>query len=139
MLSYGEERDANIARNKLLIAELGIEKLKPAVEPKEKRHKKQKRPKPSTGAAGTNKRKGYADSDTDADEKPHTKTARVANDENTVPLPEEGRRRSSRIAGKPADATARVEQSRGTPQPLSVKTIVEDMSGQAKRERRYNP
>lgn len=140
MVSYAEEREANIARNKQILAELNIEKLKPATEPKETRHKYQKIPKRTTGTAGANKRKADSDSDTDADEKSRIKTARFTNDENAVPPPgesTEGRRRSSRIAA--ADATARVQHSRGTPQPISVKTIVEDASGQVKRERRYNP
>ena len=141
MLSYAEERDANIARNCLLLASLGVEKLKPKTEPKETRHKNQKKPKPST-VTGI-KRKANEDSDTDADEKPYAKrSARVANDENAVPQPEqstESRRRSSRIAGKPAVAIRRVEQSRGTPQPISVKVVVEDTSGRVKRGRRHNP
>jgi E3 ubiquitin-protein ligase UHRF1 len=137
MLSYAEERDANIARNKEMLARLGVETLKPTTEPKEARHQKQKKPKP----AG-NKRKADADSDSDVDEKPYAKSARVvANDENAVPQPDDStgsRRRSSRIAGKPADALARVEQTRGTPQPMSVKALVRDASA-PKRARRYNP
>ena len=137
MLSYAEERAANIARNKELLASLGVEKLKPTAEPKETRHRIQRKPKPANGAAG-NKRKADVDSDS---EKPYAKTARLANDENAVPRPEEsteGRRRSSRIAGKPADALERVERTRGTPQPMSVKALVRDAS-EPKRVRRYNP
>ena len=137
MLSYAEERAANIARNRQLLASLNVEKLKPITEPKETRHRNQQKTKPS--AAG-NKRK--ADVDTDTDEGPVAKTLRVANDENAAPQSEEtteGRRRSSRIAGKPADAIARVERSRGTPQPMSVKALVQDTTGPAKRVRRHNP
>ena len=147
MLSYAEEREANILRNKQKLAELGVEKLKPTTEPKETRHKNQnrKKPKPSASTVG-HKRKADADADSDVDadasEKPLAKSARVANDENAVPPCEESagsRRRSSRIAGMPVDAVARVERTRGTPQPMSVKALVEDVSGQAKRARRYNP
>lgn len=138
MLSYAEERAANIARNKQMLAALGVGKLKPATEPKETRHKNQKKP----ANTASNKRKADA-SDSDADEKPYAKSARVvAKDENTLPEPEEStgsRRRSSRIAGKPVDALARVERTRGTPQPMSVKALVEDASGPPKRARRYNP
>ncbi|KAG8217906.1 PUA-like domain-containing protein [Butyriboletus roseoflavus] len=142
VLSYAEERELNIARNKATLVSLDLEKLKPRTEPKEIRHKNWKNLKNSA----SNKRKAdadlYSDSDIDADVKPHAKTARIGNDENAVPQPgqsTESRRRSSRLAGLSAQATERVERSRGTPQPLSVKTIVEDASGQSKRERRYNP
>lgn len=150
MLSYAEERAANMARNQQILASLGVEKLKPKTEPKETRHRNPKKAKPSTGTAGR-KRKADADEYTDADadegededENPHAKRrARVANDENAIPSPgepTEGRRRSSRIAGKPVDAIERVERSRGTPQPVSVKVLIEDRSGQVKRERRHNP
>ncbi|KAF8121931.1 PUA-like domain-containing protein [Boletus edulis] len=142
MLSYSQERDANIARNKEILASLAVEKLKPTTEPKETRRRVQKKPKTSNVGTAGHKRKTDADSDSDVDEKPRAKIARVANDENAVPQPEglaEGRRRSSRIAGKPVDALARVEQSRGTPQPMSVKVLVEDTRGPAKRQRRHNP
>ena len=141
MLSYAEERAANIARNRQLLASLNVEKLKPTTEPKETRHRNQQKTKPS--AAG-NKRKADVDTDTDTDtdERPVAKTPRVANDENAAPQSEEmteGRRRSSRIAGKPADAIARVERSRGTPQPMSMKALVRDTTGPAERVRRHNP
>lgn len=136
MLSYAEERDANIARNRIMLAELGVAKLKPGTEPKETRHKKKSKP-----SHVTNKRKANVDTESD-DEKPSAKVARVANDENAVPPSEEstqGRRRSSRIAGKPSDALARVKQSRGTPQPISVKVLVEDTARPGKRVRRHDP
>lgn len=145
VLSYAAERELNIARNKAMLMSLELDKLKPRTEPKEIRHNNWKQSKSSAGTA-RNKRKAGADSgsdsDIDADVKSYAKTARVENDENVVPQSgeaTEGKRRSSRIAGKPADAMARVEQSRGTPQPLSVKVIVEDASRHTKRERRYNP
>lgn len=139
MLSYAAEREANIARNQQLLASLGVEKLKPKTEPKETRHRHPKKTKANSTVAG-HKRK--ADEDAGADNKPAKRSARVANDENAVPETEEsteGRRRSSRLAGKPAGELIRVERSRGTPQPISVKALVQDVSGTVKRERRYNP
>ncbi|KAI9574248.1 PUA-like domain-containing protein [Boletus coccyginus] len=144
MLSYAEERAANIVRNRKLLASIGVEKLKPTAEPKETRHKDRKKTKPPRGVVG-HKRKADAadwDSGSDTDEKPHAKTARVANNENAVPPREEStgsQRRSSRIAGKPADAITCVERTRGTPQPISVKALVKDTPGRPKRERRHNP
>lgn len=140
-LSYAAEREANIARNRRLLMSFDMEKLRPETEPKETRHKNQKKPKFSS-TVGI-KRKAVENSDTETDEKPYAKTRmRVVNDENAVPQPGqsmESRRRSSRIAGKPVDAMTRVELSRGVPQPISVKALVEDGPQPVKHERRHNP
>ncbi|KIJ16731.1 hypothetical protein PAXINDRAFT_10445, partial [Paxillus involutus ATCC 200175] len=123
MPSYAEERDANIANNKRLLASLGMEKLKPTNEPKEKRRKK----KTPTNKNVNNKRKitDFEDPgarDAQAEEQPPTKAARV--DSEVSEVPGEGRRRSSRIASLPAGAVVHAEKRRGTPLPISVKTIV---------------
>ncbi|KIK95244.1 hypothetical protein PAXRUDRAFT_398876 [Paxillus rubicundulus Ve08.2h10] len=138
MVSYAEERSANIERNKLILKEIGMEKLKPATEPKEKRKKK----KTPRNKNANNKRKMTnfevpGGRDPQAVEQPPTKTARV--DSEVSEVPGESRRRSSRIASLPAGAVVHAERRRGTPLPMSVKTIVPSASGAAKRQRRYDP
>ncbi|KIJ68417.1 hypothetical protein HYDPIDRAFT_36895 [Hydnomerulius pinastri MD-312] len=120
--SYAEERAANILRNNLLLDSLGVKKLKPLHEPKEKPRKRV--------PPASNKRKASA-VETPTEE-PAPKVARAEESP-------EGRRRSTRIASKPADVGSQAEQRRGTPLPISVKSIVPSESGTSRGQRRHDP
>ncbi|KAF9246110.1 PUA-like domain-containing protein [Melanogaster broomeanus] len=140
MSNYAEEREENIARNKRMLEELDLVKLKPRAEPKEPRRKKTA---PANGR--NNKRKtthseATDEDDAQAEKQPRKKTARV--DPDVSAGPGEGRRRSSRIASQPGEVALQVDQRRGTPLPISVKAIVPSASGGAKRRhdpKRYGP
>ncbi|KAI6007388.1 PUA-like domain-containing protein [Pisolithus albus] len=107
--SYAEEREANIRRNKQLLIELGVEKLVPTQEPREKRQVKAKR---TTTPA---------DED-DEDDQPPRKLVCM-----------EGRRRSSRLASHASIE----EQLQETAAPLPVEDL--SSSSGSNKQRTRNP
>lgn len=121
-MSYAKEREQNIARNKALLDVLGINPLKPKIEPKENLRKK----------VAAKKRKSPSP-ESDELEEPPKKASRLADDSN-----EPGRtRRSSRLAGKTVDY--KQEQDRGVPEPITIKQVQKVKVGQLKSKRTYDP
>lgn len=107
--SYAEEREANIRRNRQLLIELGVEKLVPTQEPREKQQVKAKRTATEV------------DED-DEDDKPPRKLVRT-----------EARRRSNRLASH----ASMEEQKRGKTAPLPVKGL--SSSSGSNKQRTRNP
>ncbi|KAG6329346.1 hypothetical protein ID866_9744 [Astraeus odoratus] len=116
-LSYAEEREANIRRNRQVLIGLDFEKLVPQHEPKETPRTRTKRSYTKT---------------TDQYEEPPKKLARV---ETPPEISSEGRRRSHRLASN----TSTREQQRGTLIPLTVKKIVSSASESTTKTRKYDP
>lgn len=117
-LSYAEEREANIRRNKQVLLDLGVGKLIPRNEPKEQPRVK------------TKKRTVDA---VEHDEEPPRKTVRAE------VLPDtpsgDGRRRSHRLANHVSTS----DSQRGTPLPLTTKNIISSPSVSTKKTRKRDP
>ncbi|KAG1783922.1 PUA-like domain-containing protein [Suillus placidus] len=121
-MSYAEEREQNIARNRALLDGLGINPLRPKCEPKENLRKK----------VAAKKRKSPLP-ESDELEEPLKKAPRIADDNNEPG----GARRSSRLAGKTVDY--KQEQDRGVPEPITFKRSQKLKVGQVKSKRTYDP
>ena len=117
-LSYAEEREANIRRNRQVLLDLGVQKLIPVNEPKEQPRVKSK--------------KRAVDTE-EYDEAPPRKTVRAE------VLPDtpysDGRRRSNRISNHASIPDLR----RGTPLPLTVKNVVSSSSDSPSKKRKHDP
>jgi E3 ubiquitin-protein ligase UHRF1 len=121
-MSYAKEREQNIARNKALLDDLGIDPLRPKREPKENLRKQ----------VAAKKRKSPL-LENDELEEPPKKVSCIANDSNE----QGGARRSSRLAGKTVDY--KQEQDRGVPEPVTFKRSQKLKVGQVKSKRTYDP
>ncbi|KAL4069592.1 PUA-like domain-containing protein [Scleroderma yunnanense] len=116
-LSYAEEREANIRRNRLVLCDLKYKRLVPDKEPKEQPRVKSKR---------------RATETEEHVEAPPRKTVRA---EVLLDIPSDGKRRSNRLANHAPISDVR----RGTPLPLTVKKIVSSSLGDTKNTRKHNP
>jgi E3 ubiquitin-protein ligase UHRF1 len=121
-MSYAEEREQNIARNRKLLAGLDIGPLKPKYEPKENLKKK-----------ATAKKRRSPSLDNDGSEEPPKKISRTPDDSNAS----EGARRSSRLAGRTVDY--KQEQDRGVPEPITINRSQRLKVGKVKSKRTYDP
>jgi E3 ubiquitin-protein ligase UHRF1 len=121
-MSYAEEREQNIARNRKLLAGLDIGPLKPKYEPKENLKKK-----------ATAKKRRSPSLDNDGSEEPPKKISRAPDDSNAS----EGARRSSRLAGRTVDY--KQEQDRGVPEPITINRSQKLKVGKVKSKRTYDP
>ncbi|KAG0708893.1 PUA-like domain-containing protein [Suillus ampliporus] len=121
-MSYAEEREQNIARNRALLSELGIAPLRPRCEPKENSKKKK--------AAAKKRKSPSPESDV---EEPPKKAPRIPDDNGVSG----STRRSSRLAGRTVDY--KQEQDRGVPEPITIKRSKKLKVGQVKSKRTYDP
>ncbi|KIM66168.1 hypothetical protein SCLCIDRAFT_1211392 [Scleroderma citrinum Foug A] len=117
-LSYAEEREANIRRNRQVLLDLGVQKLIPVNEPKEQPRVKSK--------------KRAVDTE-EYDEAPPRKTVRAEVLPDTPSS--DGRRRSNRISNHASIPDLR----RGTPLPLTVKNVVSSSSDSPSKKRKHDP
>lgn len=122
MMSYAEERERNIARNRELLNNLDIDPLKPKFEPRE--HSKKK---------AVLKKRRSPSPDSDGLEEPPKKVLHMPDDDNVS----RGARRSSRLAGRTVDYTQ--EQDRGVPEPITVNRYQKHKVGKVKSKRTYDP
>lgn len=121
-MSYAEERQQNIARNKELLRSLCLDPLRPKHEPKEQNKSK-----------AAPKRRRSPSPESDGSEELPKKLPRVPDDYNAS----RGARRSSRLAGKTVDYTQ--EQDRGVPEPIVVNKSQKCKVGKVNSKRTYDP
>jgi len=121
-MSYAEERQRNIERNRELLASLDIGPLRPKYEPKESSKKKAtKKRRPSTPGS-------------DGCEEPPKKISRLPDDGAVSG----GTRRSSRLAGRTVDY--KQEQDRGVPEPITFQNKSQKLKvGKVQSQRTYDP